>query len=144
MKKIKCILLIDDNPADNTFHKINIAEADVCDYVAVATNGREALSYLMKSGEPDSSSDSASFPKPDIIFLDINMPGMNGFEFLDEYEKLDEKIKSSIVIIMLSTSLNPEDEKRAMSYKEVAEFQYKPLTAELFAETVKKYFNNGK
>src|SRR3569832_787177 len=100
MKKINCILLVDDNPADNEFHKIIINESDVCDQVKIATNGRNALDYLIRSGKEGA----VDFPKPDLIFLDINKPGMNGFEFLDEYHKLDANLKSRIVIIMLSTS----------------------------------------
>lgn len=137
MKKINCILLVDDNYADNVFHKIQISEADICNQIKVVTNGREALDYIIKSGEPNQSKE---FPKPDIIFLDINMPGMNGFEFLEEYHKLDETLKAKIVIIMLSTSLNPNDKTKAIAFKEVTEFQNKPLTVEILHETIEKYF----
>lgn len=137
MKKINCILLIDDNPADNEFHKIAIRKADVCRHVKVAVNGRTALDYIIKSGQEDQSDE---FPKPELIYLDINMPGMSGFDFLEEYNKLDESLKSKAVIIMLSTSLNPDDEKRAKENIEVTEFQHKPLAAEMLLETVEKYF----
>jgi len=137
MKKINCILLIDDSSADNEFHTIKIRKAQVCNHIQVAVDGLKALSYIIKSGEQ---SQSESFPKPDLIFLDINMPGMNGFEFLEEYKKLDEKLKSKVVIIMLTTSLNPDDQKRAMDNKDVTEFQNKPLSVEILQETVEKYF----
>jgi CheY-like chemotaxis protein len=134
---INCILLVDDNPADNEFHKIIISDAHVCNKVKVATNGKSALEYIIKSG---SGADPEAFPKPDLIFLDINMPGMNGFEFLNEYHNLDEKLKSKIVIIMLSTSLNPDDSEKAQKIKEVTEFMNKPLMAETLRATVDKYF----
>ncbi|MES2287197.1 MAG: response regulator [Bacteroidota bacterium] len=137
MKKINCILLIDDNPADNEYHKIIITEANVCNNIQIAIDGRKAIDYIMKSGEPNQSS---TFPKPDLIYLDINMPQMNGFEFLEEYHRLDERLKAKIVIIMLTTSLNPDDKIRAMSYKELTEFENKPLTVEMLHETVEKYF----
>ncbi|MDB5272229.1 MAG: Two-component response regulator [Chitinophagaceae bacterium] len=137
MKKINCILLIDDNPADNEFHAIKIKKADVCQRVESATSGLKALEYIKKSGEPGQSE---TYPKPDLIFLDINMPGMNGFEFLEEYNKLDEKLKSKVVIIMLTTSLNPDDEKRALNNKDVTEFQHKPLSVEILKETIEKFF----
>jgi CheY-like chemotaxis protein len=140
MKKVNCILLIDDNPADNLFHNIYIKKADVCNHVEVATNGRKALDYIIKSGNPNQSEE---FPKPELIYLDINMPGMNGFEFLDEYHKLEENLKSKIVIVMLTTSLNPDDKKRALSSREVSEFQNKPLTVEVIRETIDKYFQDG-
>lgn len=136
MKTINCILLVDDNPADNEFHKIIINDSKVCNKVQVATTGRAALDYIVKSG--DAASD--EFPKPDLIFLDINMPGMNGFEFLAEYHKLDEKLKSKIVIIMLSTSLNPDDSERARQINEVTEFMNKPLMSENLQKAIEKYF----
>ena len=136
MKKINCILLIDDNPADNDFHKIIIKEADVCNHIKVALNGTEALEYIKKSGAVDGE----EYPKPNIIFLDINMPRMNGFEFLEEYKKLDEKLKSEVVIVMLTTSLNPDDAERAKKDKVVKEFQNKPLTVESLQEIIEKYF----
>jgi CheY-like chemotaxis protein len=68
------------------------------------------------------------------------MPGMNGFEFLKEYKKLAPELKSKVVIIMLSTSLNPDDRERANANKDVTEFQNKPLTVELLHETIEKYF----
>jgi CheY-like chemotaxis protein len=137
MKKVNCILLVDDNPADNDFHKIIIEEADICNHVKVALNGPEALEYLRKSGE--AGPDSKDWPKPDIIFLDINMPMMNGFEFLEEYKKLNENIKSGLIIVMLTTSLNPDDAKTARENVEVKEFQNKPLTVEALKEIVEKY-----
>lgn len=137
MKKVNCILLIDDDPDDNFFHKIIIEEAGVCNQVQVATDGESALDYLIKSGEPNQSE---SFPRPDVIYLDINMPRMNGFEFLDEYEKLDEQLKSKIVIVLLTTSSNPNDQIKAEAYTAVKGFQNKPLTEEMLHETVEKYF----
>jgi CheY-like chemotaxis protein len=137
MKKINCILLVDDNPADNEFHKIKIMKAGVTNYIKVVTSGQAALDYLAKAGEP---TNSETFPKPDLIYLDINMPGMNGFEFLEEYKKLEEKLKSKVVIIMLTTSLNPDDRERALATHEVTEFQNKPLTIEILHEIIEKYF----
>lgn len=137
MKKVNCILLIDDNQSDNHFHEIIIKEADASNQIKIVTDGQSALDYIIKSGEPNQSE---SFPKPDIIYLDINMPGMNGFDFLEKYKKIDEKLKAKIVIIMLTTSLNPDDKIKATTYKEVKEFQNKPLTVEVLHETVEKYF----
>lgn len=136
MKKINCILLIDDNAADNEYHKIIITEADVCSQIQIVTDGQKALDYIIKAEETHS----VDFPKPDLIYLDINMPGMNGFEFLEKYHKLEEKLKSKVTVVMLTTSLNPDDQKRALENKEIIQFQNKPLTVEMVRETVGKYF----
>jgi len=137
MKKVNCILLVDDNSADNYFNEYIIMHGDICNHTKVAINGLEALAYLKKAGEPNQTE---SFPKPDIIFLDINMPRMNGFEFLDEYKKQDEALKSKALIIMLTTSVNPDDKIRAMAYNEVNEFHTKPLSIEVIQEIMDRHF----
>jgi CheY-like chemotaxis protein len=137
MKKVNCILLVDDNPADNYYHKYIITDAAICNRIEAVFSGDEALAYLIKSGEPGQEE---AFPKPDIIFLDINMPRMNGFEFLEEFVKLDEELKSKLVVIMLTTSLNPEDRNRAMKIEEVKEFQNKPLSVEVLEEILERHF----
>jgi CheY-like chemotaxis protein len=135
MKKINCILLVDDNETDNEFHISRILKSGVCDNGKVAEDGQKGLEYIHKAIQDDT-----EYPKPDIIFLDINMPKVNGFEFLEEYHKLADGMKSKTIIIMLSTSLNPDDRAKALKYKEVGEFQYKPLTIDVIKEISEKYF----
>lgn len=137
MKKVNCILLVDDNPADNEFHIIQLKKAGVCNHIQVVTDGDKALSYIKKSGESDQPD---QYPKPDLIFLDINMPRMNGFEFLEEYQKFDEELKSRGVIVMLTTSLNPDDLNTAMTIKEIRHFKNKPLTVTAIQEIIDKFF----
>lgn len=133
MKKLNCILLIDDNPGDNYIHKRAILKADVCDHVEVAVGGKEALDYLKNGGV-------GPYPKPELIFLDINMPGMSGFEFLEEYSKLDEKFKSKTIVFMLTSSLLPEDTERAMNSGEISEFLNKPLNVDKVREIIARFF----
>ena len=75
-----------------------------------------------------------------MILLDINMPIMNGFEFLDQYEKLNDGTKSSIVICMLTTSLAKEDLEASKQYDILSDYIDKPLYEAKMRELIMKYF----
>ncbi|MFN8283107.1 MAG: response regulator [Chitinophagales bacterium] len=128
-KKLNRIMLIDDDDDDNFFHRIVLEEIDAANNVQVATNGFEALEYL--SGDNQI---------PDLIFLDINMPKMNGWEFLTKYSKLGIDQKAKVVIIMLSTSINPADMENAKRMSEITGFRTKPLTADMLKTILQDYF----
>lgn len=136
MKSINCILLVDDDESDNFFHTLTIKENGFCNQIKVATDGRDALDYMLKALNAENAQE---YPLPDIIFLDINMPRMSGFDFLDEYLLLDETITSGILIIMLTTSLSPYDMEKAKKYKVVKDYRNKPLTTEMLEEISEKY-----
>jgi len=128
-KKLNCILLVDDNDADNEYHQIVINRMGITDNICLAENGEEALAFLKKENQL----------LPELIFLDINMPRMNGWEFLEEYKKLDID-KKRVIILMLTTSANPADLERAKKIEEVTGFQVKPLTAAMLTEIIESYF----
>ncbi|MEO6722191.1 MAG: response regulator [Ferruginibacter sp.] len=130
-KKLNCIMLVDDNADDNFFHEREIKKGHLAPIVVTKNSGRKALEYLKLKTEPHT----------DLIFLDINMPGMNGWEFLKEYSQLDEALQSRAIIIMLTTSDNADDVAKANTYSFVSDFLTKPLTKEIMAGIVKKYFN---
>lgn len=130
---VHCILLIDDDPDDNYLHQLIISESGLCQTTRVAESGTEALRYLTQTNAPD-------YLRPDMIMLDINMPGMNGFEFLDQYHQLPDEQKSRLVVLMLTTSLNPDDRHRAGSIAEVTDYQAKPLTQAMLRQLVADYF----
>jgi CheY-like chemotaxis protein len=129
-KKLNCIMLIDDSADDNFFHEREIKKTDLTNVVITKPSGRKALDYL-KSKED---------PRSDLIFLDINMPGMNGWEFLEEYDRLDKDLQSSAIVIMLTTSDNYEDLAKAKTWKIVADYITKPLTKEMMIDVAEKYF----
>ncbi len=68
------------------------------------------------------------------------MPGMNGWEFLDKYKELGKGQKTNVIIIMLTTSLNPDDKIKANNNSSVTAFKHKPLTGEILNEVLDKYF----
>ncbi|GAA4460645.1 response regulator [Nemorincola caseinilytica] len=129
-KKLECILLIDDDLEDSFFHKIVIDRMNIANCVQVAINGLEALEYL-KDGDK---------PTPELIFLDINMPKMNGWEFLEEYKHLDPQQKARITILMLTTSINPADIRRAQQIQDVTGYNTKPLSLEMLTDIMEKHF----
>ncbi|QQD19690.1 response regulator [Spongiibacter nanhainus] len=120
MKKINSILLIDDDAATNFLHRMVIEECGICDAITEAGDGLEALEYLTTATE-------VGYPQPDLIFLDINMPRMDGWEFLRSYGDLPDECKAGAVIAMLTTSLNPDDRERAKQFDCVHCFENKPL-----------------
>jgi len=132
---LECIMLVDDNADDNFYHERVINKCNLSAMVIVKNNGLDALEYLR-------STEKTSNCQPDLIFLDINMPGMNGWEFLKKYSQLDKKLQNKRIIIMLTTSDNPDDESRAKSLGLVSDYITKPLTKELMEEITRKYFKN--
>lgn len=140
MKKYKgldCVLLVDDDVSTNFIHRRIVENAQIKVDVKEITSAKEALDYLSLSGNygnPETT------PKAGIIFLDINMPGMNGWDFIAEYKKLDEKYKARIIVVMLTTSLNPDDKEHAANVKEIATYLHKPLNKETFAKIADQYF----
>ena len=132
-RKLNCIMLIDDNPDDNFFHERVIKKADAANTVIKQTSGSSAIEYLTsKSDHPDH--------HPDLIFLDINMPGMNGWEFLDEYKKLRIEFRVKAIVVMLTTSKNPDDREKALALNIVSDFESKPLTADMLKRIIKRNF----
>ena len=129
-KKLNCILLVDDDPDDNFYHQIIINEMNIVNHIDIVINGIEAIAYLKKENQ---------IP-PEIIFLDLNMPKMNGWEFLEQYKHLGIAQKAKVLIVILTTSANPDHIKRAKEIQEVTGFETKPLTKELMLEILQQHF----
>ena len=104
------VMLIDEDEIDNIIYQKIIESNNFSDRIQVHQEGPEALDYLRNhEGTPDK--------LPDLIFLDINMPIMDGFQFLEEFEKLGENVLNKCKIIMLSSSISPRDIDRAASHR---------------------------
>lgn len=134
-KKLNCVLLVDDDESTNFLHKIILEESDAVKNIEIVETARDALT-LLECREP------SNCQHPELIFLDLNMPGMDGWDFLKRFTELDDEAKSSSLIYILTTSVNPDDRKRADSIKEVTGFQNKPLTGEVVREILGRHFTN--
>jgi CheY-like chemotaxis protein len=128
-KKLRCIMLVDDDRNDNYYHEREIHKSRPDIAVITKSSGIEALEYLKSDNE-----------KPDLIFLDINMPIWDGWAFLLEYSRLDKKILDGVTIMVLTSSRNPTDELRAKAWDFVSGFIIKPLTRSILEDILKKYF----
>lgn len=117
--KIKSVMIVDDSEGDQLLTKLTIEEFDPDISISQAYDGREALNMLG--------------PQlcPDIIFLDINMPGMGGHEFLEEYNQLEQ---SSTVILMLSSSNQDIDKQKSLQYGFVKRYIEKPVVVDILKE----------
>jgi CheY-like chemotaxis protein len=140
--KLRCILLIDDDEASNFLSKMQIEDASCTEHIQVASGGQEALDYLNKSRQHGGSHQ--DFPWPDLIFLDINMPAMNGWEFLEKYVQLVTEHKGEIIIVMLTTSLNPDDASKASEISCISGFENKPLSKEKLSRILQQYFESAR
>lgn len=126
-------MLIDDNPDDNFFHERILKKADCTKTIIIKQSCEEALEHLQsKEKSPEL--------RPDLIFLDINMPGMNGWEFIEEYKKLPKELQSQTIVVMLTTSSNPDDRRKAKFADVIAHFESKPLTSDIIQNVLQNFF----
>ncbi len=130
MNKVKCILLIDDNKATNFLHETLIEELEVAERIAVEYNGKDGLSFLDEY--------TVKGDYPELIFVDIHMPVMDGFDFLEGYRVRHYHEKFDSLVIMLTTSTNPRDVQRVEAAG-FAGYLPKPLTEEQVKALVNKY-----
>lgn len=124
--KYKTIMLIDDNEIDNFINEKLIKAYYFAENVYVHTSTKSALEFLKNIEVTLHEIPTDLIPSH--ILLDINMPILDGFNFLDEFEKFAPALKKRIKVAMLTTSLNPLDIEKSKNYACVVKFIHKPLT----------------
>lgn len=125
MRKIKNLALIDDDDIFVFLTKKVIEQTDLVEQIKVFGNGRDAINFLKKNADN-------SDLLPEIILLDLNMPIMDGWQFLEDYILLKPKIDKKITIYIISSSISPHDIERAKGINAVSDFIIKPVTKEKF------------
>ena len=133
-KKLNCILLVDDDPDSNFFNKRLIEKINITERVEISKDGEEAIDFLTLSVN-------GKYPQPSIIFLDINMPKIDGWEFLERYDKLPGGQKAQVVIIMLSIPLNLDDKRKAEADPNVTDYISKYFDEDSLESVLRKYFS---
>jgi CheY-like chemotaxis protein len=134
MTKLPAVLLVDDDQTTNYLNRLLLQRLNVTDHILVAHDGREALDLLMAQCLP------LTPECPRLILLDVNMPGMNGIQFLEAYKQLPLAAQNALVIVMLTTSLHPRDVQRVEQLNIVAGFVGKPLTAAKIEAILTEHF----
>jgi CheY-like chemotaxis protein len=122
-------MVIDDNQIDLYIAEMVMATTKFAGEVICMGSAKEALDYLKPLHDRPAE-------LPDLIFLDINMPGMTGFDFLNEYKSLPENIRKKCIIMMLTTSLDENDRKLAEENVFVQRFLNKPLDRDKIAQLI--------
>ncbi len=122
MKKVDIACIIDDDPIFVFGTKKIMKLANFCNGFLVFHNGEEAINHLRPIIESNGSK------IPDVILLDLNMPVMDGWEFLDEFIKIP--CQKKITIFIVTSSIDPQDMERARDYDKINNYLIKPISSE--------------
>lgn len=125
---------MDDNPLDNYLHKKIISDLQLVDEIILKETGEDAIAYLQKECQQ-------SDKYPNLILLDLKMPGMNGIKFLKEFEKVCLDAKEDIYVVILTHSQDPDDLIAILQIGNYYHIQ-KPLTTDKFLDIHHRFFRD--
>jgi CheY-like chemotaxis protein len=128
------IVLVDDNETTSFLNNRLLGRLAVADRVSTFSRADEAFEQLWGSANGSSSA-----PAPDLVFVDLKMPGVSGFEFLELYNALPQPVQDKTVMAVLTTSMHGADTARVAKYPNV-EYLTKPLTEEKMLKLLEKRF----
>lgn len=130
MKTIDSLYLIDDDDIFQFLAQRTIEETKIVSQIKIFSNGKEAIDFIDKA--------IANLePMPEVILLDLSMPVMDGWGFLENFLLLKPKIGKKIYIYILSSSINPSDIERAQAINDVTDYVVKPITKDKFIALIK-------
>ncbi len=131
--KVTRALIIDDDEINNFICIKNIRDANFAEHASFCLRGQEALDLLREASEKQED-------VPDVIFLDINMPLMNAWEFLEEYKKLLPSLGKDVSLFILSSSVYRKDVDKSTTYDVVKDYLVKPLSKSKLEKLMEQYF----
>jgi CheY-like chemotaxis protein len=120
----KRVYLIDDDPTFNFITKLMLKKIAFAEEIVDFTDAGQALDELKEEARKEPAC------LPELIFLDLNMPGMDGWDFLEAYNELADPALSKVKIFILTSSIDPLDKSKSLTYDGVADFITKPLALE--------------
>ena len=127
---LKSIVLLDDNTATNFIHETYLRRVNCVERIYTFTMGEKAIEYLMSLEV-----------FPELIFVDINMPTMDAWEFMEIYEEIDMSLKINTKVILLTTSIIPSDKGKMSLFNEIEAMMFKPLNEEAIKNIMNEHFN---
>ena len=130
MKKLSSVLLVDDDSTNNFLNQLLIESLGITDRLLIAENGNQALDLIVDNVGPN---------EPALILLDVSMPGMNGIQFLETYQRLPQAQNSATVVIMLTTTMDARDLAR-LEELNIDGLVSKPLTKEKIEQILQLHF----
>ncbi|MGB0432105.1 MAG: response regulator [Bacteroidia bacterium] len=133
MKQVKNACIIDDDEIFRFIMKKHIKNQNLAENILCFENGQDAIEY-MKTNRLENDS------LPDVIFLDINMPVMDGWDFVDEYNELKKNIVKDATVFMISSSVDDRDISRAHDSDVITEYVAKPVDKERISDLMSKNF----